>query len=453
MAITPDEWLPILAKRLDLAYPRIATLRRYSNGNAPLPEMGENVKASWQAFQKKARTNYGGLALASLAMRVKPNGIRVGESGENEAVLVALRQWRDNRLDVQFADAIFDYLDVGIGYMAVGAGVGAGVGAVITREMPENFIAATDPLRPWKARAALKVWRDVDLRRDFAYVWAIGEGQLYYRDSRPTSGVLLTRASGSWIKTGPPDVYEGEPSVVILERKGGEGFIEPHLDVIDRINAGKLQRLTTTAMQAFRQRGIKGDLPEKDSDGNDIDWKAVFEPAPGALWDLPPGVDIWESQDSSTAITAMLLGEKADARDFAAVTHTPISALIPDGENQTTQGAENAKEGQIFQAKEEISRLGSGLAVVMVHALRAENVEIGDATVQILWQPPDHVSLSERFAAAALAKASGMSRKTILRDIIGMTPDQIKQDEADLADEQLNAVALIQPVPSGNPVA
>ncbi len=60
MATTPAEWLPILAKRLDGRQKRIAVNRSYANGNAPLPEMGKNTKATWVAFQKKARTNVGG---------------------------------------------------------------------------------------------------------------------------------------------------------------------------------------------------------------------------------------------------------------------------------------------------------------------------------------------------------------------------------------------------------
>lgn len=437
MASTPEEWLPVLAKRLDDRQPRVGKLRSYANGQAPLPEMGRNVKASWQAFQRKARTNYGGLCVESLANRMVPNGIRIGSVEESEALVSARRILRDNRWDVQVSDAIRDYLITSIGYLVVGRESGK---AVITREMPEYAIAATDPLRPWKARAFLKVWRDADEGKDFAFVWVEGGRQKFVRKSSGSDGKMLSGVSGGWEKDGEFESYKGDVPVVVLERADGVGLFEPHTDVLDRINLGKLQRLVVTAMQAFKQRAVKGGLPTEDDDGNDIDWAAVLTPAPGALWDLPEGIDIWESEQ--TDIRPLLEGEKTDARDFAAVTRTPISVFIPEGANQSAEGAAAAKEGQVFQAKDEIKRVRTGLAVAVVYALRAEGVELGDDTVEVMFEPPEHVSMTEKYAAATAAKGAGVSRRAILRDILGMSPDQIAQDEADLAAEQLASFTL-----------
>lgn len=436
-AVTPDEWLPILTKRLDARQPRVTLLRSYATGNAPMPEMGNNVRASWAAFQKKARTNYGGLCVDSLANRMVVNGIAIGSSGNTNALSAARRILRDNRWDVQVADAIRDYLITSTGYILVSTEDGK---AVITREMPEQAIAAVDPLRPWKARAFFKAWRDLDDGNDYSFVLATGIRQRYVRKSKNDRGVQIPRVSGEWEKLGEPETFEGDPSVVVLQRPDGIGLFEPHLDVIDRINLGKLQRLVITAMQAFRQRATKGGLPTEDEEGNSIDYAKIFEPAPGALWDLPEGIDIWESEQ--TDIRPLLEGEKADARDFAAVTRTPISVFIPEGANQSAEGAANAKEGQIFQAKDEIARVTVGLAVAVVYALRVEGVELGSDTVEVLWEPPAHVSMSEKYAAAAQAKAAGLSLRSIQRTILGMSPDEIDQEEADRADELLASEAL-----------
>jgi hypothetical protein len=445
MAVTPNEWLPILTKRLDERQARIALLRSYSNGNAPMPEMGANVKASWVAFQKKARTNYGGLCVDSLANRLIVNGVRIGETSTSEALTVAQRILRDNRWDIQVSDAVRDYLVTATGYILVSSDQGR---AVITREMPEQAIAAVDPLRPWKARAFLKVWRDIDAGMDYAHVFVSGSRQRYARRSTTETGTIIARATGGWQMAADPEFFDGDVPVVVLERPDGIGLFEPHMDVIDRINVGKLQRLVITAMQAFRQRATKGGLPQQDEDGNDIDYAKIFEPAPGALWDLPEGIDIWESQQ--TDIRPMLEGEKADARDFAAVTRTPISVFIPEGANQSAEGAASAKEGQVFQAKDEISRLTVGLAVAVVYALRVEGVDLGTDTVTVLWEPPEHVSMAEKFTAAAQAKAAGLSLRTIQRTILGMGPDEIIQEEADRADELLASTALVA---NGNPFA
>ena len=65
-----------------------------------------------------------------------------------------------------------------------------------------------------------------------------------------------------------------------------------------------------------------------------------------------------------------------------------------------------------------------------------------DDTLEVLFAPPEHVSLSERYAAAVQAKGAGLSARTIKRDILGMTPDQIAQDEADAGSDMLAAALL-----------
>lgn len=447
MPTTPEEWLPILARRLDQRAPRTKKLRSYCDGDAPLPEMGKNVRASWEAFQKKARINYGGLAVWALKRRIRPRGVRLANN--DAALAAAQRIWRDNRLTVQFGAAIVDRLEVGVGYVVIGRD--AAGKAIVTREKPELFYAITDPVRPWRAKQAIKVWRDDIAGRDFAWVWVNGSRQKFVRESK-VNGVLYGRAfSADWQPSadldGKPIVeeYDGDPSVIVLERPSHQALIEPHLDLIDSINLGKLQRLVITAMQAFKQRALKksGDgegLSDKDDDENDVDYQKIFEPAPGALWDLPEGIDIWESE--SVDIRPLLEGEKADARTFAAVTTTPVSVFLPDGANQSAEGAANAKEGHISLAEDEIDDVSPGLALAIVYALQFEGVDLGDATVEIDLAPPALVSLSEKYAAAAQAKGAGLARKTILRTVLGMTPDEIKQDELDLADEQLAAFML-----------
>lgn len=460
--MTPDEWLPILAGRLDARYvgsniegeyPGVAKLRRYAHGRADLPEMGKNVKKSWELFQKKSRTDYGGAAVRSLSNRVRTNGLRIGESDKHPALPAARRQWRDNRMDVQVKDAIRDYLETRYGYLVVG--VDSSGHAVITREIPEQFIAEPDPLRPWKARATLKVWRDTVAQVDHAVVVVPGFAQAYTRKSQTENGTLRVGAGGSgWVPDGDLIEYDGEPTVGILDRADLGAFLEQHMDVIDRINLGKLNRLVTTAMQAFRQRALKpkdeksGGLPQKDEDGNDIDWAKALEPAPGALWDLPVAIDIWESQP--TDIRPLLEGEKADARDFSAVVGTPIWVLLPGGENQSAAAADGSKEPEVFQARDDIARIRPALAVVLVYALRVEGIDLGDDTLEVLFDDPAFRSLTEKYAAAVQAKAAGESWKSIATNILGYSPDQIAQDALDKAEEQLAAITMLgatQPAP------
>jgi hypothetical protein len=445
VATTPAEWLPVLAKRLDARQDRIARNRSYSNGNAPLPEMGKNTKATWKAFQKKARTNYGGLGCQSLGGRIVPNGVRVGTSSTSPAVLAARRVWRDNRLDVVFGDAISTMLTTSVSYLIVGVREGQ---PIITAEIPEQVITAPDPTQPWRARAALKAWRDPDTGLDHALVWTPGERQHFARKSTNSTGTPIPQVDGEWEAFGEPETYTGGVPVYVLENKDSVAEFEPHIDVIDRINLGKLQRLVTTAMQAFKQRALKGGLPTEDEDDNAIDWAKMLEPAPGALWDLPEGIDVWESP--ATDIRPLLDAETVDARDFAAVMQTPLDVFVPEGQNQSATGAANAHKGEIQKAKDRIARAGAPMEGAMLSALQILGLDDGE-TVQITFETPEHVSLSEKSSAAAQAKAGGKSQRWIDEHIWGMSPDEIDQEETDRSAEQLLTATLIgAPSASGN---
>lgn len=437
MPTTPDEWLPVLAKRLDARQPRIAKLRKYSTGDAPMPEMGPNTKASWEAFQKKARTDMGGLLCSSLSGRMVPNGVRVGETPASPATAALRRVWRDNRLAVVFADAIWNMLSVSYGYLITGVRTGE---PVITSETPEQVIVAPDAVQPWRSIAALKAWRDEETGYDYALVWVPGVRQKYRRTSKNESGSVRASTVGGWEPYGEPETYVGALPVFELANANGFAEFEPHIDVIDRINLGKLQRLVVTAMQAYKQRAMKGGLPDKDNEGNDIDWAKILEPAPGALWDLPEGVDVWESQ--STDIRPLLDGEKTDLRDFAAVTMSPIDVFIPDGQNQSATGAANVHKGEIQKAKDRIARVSAPMEGALLAALRILALDDG-STVQVLWEPPEHVSLSEKAAASVAAKGSGKSQRWIDENIWGMSPEEIAQEEAARAEEQLQAAILV----------
>jgi hypothetical protein len=436
MAVTPAEWLPVLAKRLDDRRARVDLLMSYVTGDAPLPEMNRATREAWARFQREARTSYGLLVVEALTDRFVPNGVRVGDDDVSEASIAARRIFRDNRLSVVFPDAARVAFTCSVGYLIVGEDAGK---AVITAESPEFVTTAPDPLRPWVSRAAIKVWRDEDVRFDFAFVWANGIRQKF---ARPINDHNLrpwrTAADGTWTPLGTPEPYEGNVPVFALDNKGGVGEFEPHLDMLNGLNRSKLNRLTTVAMQAFKQRMLEGGLPETDEAGNTLNWAQVFEPSPGAVWDLPEGVKVSELADGAQGIMAMLAAEKEDVRAFAGVTKTPLPMLMP--ENDSAAGAENQMSGLNSKAKDRISRFKPPLALAMVYALRIEGFkDVGD--VEILTEEPEHVTISEKYAAAAQANGL-LAIRTIQRQILGMSQAAIAEDEVNRAAEQLSAFTL-----------
>jgi hypothetical protein len=205
-----------------------------------------------------------------------------------------------------------------------------------------------------------------------------------------------------------------------------------------------LQRLVITAMQAYRQRATKGDLPSEDAEGNEIDYADMFKPGPGALWQLPDGVELWESQQ--TDVSSILAANKDDITHLAAVTRTPLPTLIPDGANQTAEGASFAKEGLIFKAEDRKARASVALELAMGAALAIESgARVPVEGVEAQWQPVERRSLAER--ADAATKAQDLPWRTRMTDIWGYSADRVDQMESERAADALVASLSQPPIP------
>jgi hypothetical protein len=443
MADTPQEWLPILAKRLDDDLSRVRLLTRYTDGDAPLPEGGKNVKASWRKFQQESRTNWGLMIREAVADRVVPNGITIAGSADSAKAKQAQRIWRDNRMDSVFKDWIRYGLTTRQSFLTLFQGEG---GAVITADSQETMVVSTDPLQPWRVRSALRVWRDLDVEKDFVVVWTDGARQKFSRDCYTGNNVnkrrLVRLVSGDWEPVGDQVDTGKPPPVTVYNNPGGFGEFEAHLDDINRINGGVLRRLTIEAMQAFRQRALKsaegsGGLPKTDLQGNEIDYSKIFEPAPGALWDLPPGVDLWESQQ--TDIRPLLEGSRDDIRKLSSSTRTPLPMLMPDNANQTAAGATATSEGHLAKCQDRMAEAKVGITGCLVDALRLEGTELAeDETLEVAFEPVGMVSLSEKYAACGQVGVK-LPWKSVARDVLGWSEQQISQADLELADEALTA--------------
>jgi hypothetical protein len=86
--------------------------------------------------------------------------------------------------------------------------------------------------------------------------------------------------------------FEDVMPVVRFRNRDGVGEFERHIDVLDRINRSLLRGLVVMTYQAFKQRAVTGDLPEKDEAGNLINYQELLKAGPDALWLLPPDVKI-----------------------------------------------------------------------------------------------------------------------------------------------------------------
>jgi hypothetical protein len=440
-------------------------------------------------------------------MRVR--AIRTAAANDDRGDQVAWRYWTRTGMDVQAPDVFSDMLTFSEGYVRVS--LDADGLPVALRRDPRFCIAIPDPLNPLKTLAAFELlWDEVALK-DYAYLWIRdgGQGRQYVAESprlvRPRNVVIPgistsdARRFGWWwpqlgfdvasftMRPNIDDVVEADRDggpycqtlsanvvpVVRFDNRDGVGEFEEHLDVLDRIHHTVLQRVVTAAVQAYKQRALEQEggangaqvpdrLPAKDpKTGEPIDWASIFQPGPDALWKLPPGVKIWESQ--IVDLKPMLAAAQDDIKTLSAVTDTPLP-LLSDDVNQSAEGAQFRREGLVFRVEDRESLAGRKLAEVVALMFlfapdedRYASAGRGRAKVdradpsQIVtdWAPAERFSLSER--ADADSKNKTLSVRMASVKVWGLTPDEAEINYQQRKNEmaELPALYRLSQLPAG----
>ena len=430
---TPQEWLTLLGQRLDDRQPELRRLSDYVTGNAPLPRGATKVREAYAEWQKMSRTDFANLVVDACAERLTVAGFRVGDdAGDNDA---ARALWRRSLMEATSNDVTRDMLIYGVAYAMASP---SPRGPILTRESPMSAITDHDPLDPTLVRAGLKTWVDGDT--DYAVLHIPGWVYRFSRHRGDLNPLPVVSGFAKWQPDGDPQPtgLDVVPMVRFANRDMVGEFAR-HTDLLDRINWVILQRLLIIAMQAFRQRAVKGDLPEVDADGNEIDWAQVFVPGPDALWTLPDGVDIWESEPGD--IAQILSAVKDDIRDLSAVTRTPMSVLSPDSANQSAEGAALMREGLVFKVEDRQRRMAPfwDQLVSMGLALADQPAE-----VQVQWAPAERASMAEK-SDAAVKLATVLPWRRVATDVMGYPADEVDRMEIERTSDALNAM-LAAPV-------
>jgi hypothetical protein len=460
-------WLQRLSGKLARRRPRLDMLDAYYRGDGPLPAgAGPHLRRAYQEFQRKARTNWAGLVVESARQRMIPVAFKTAAGGDDNGDKVAARIWRANGLAVESADVHRTMLSLGDAYVMVGRLDEETGQPVITAEDPRQVVTEHDPVQQRRVVAGLKQFRDDIDGRDLAYLYLPGEParvRVAYREVGKPAGVPAAGPYGSWVWDGAlqrrtllpgPDVsgWEWDDSlagelpfntvpVVRFRNLGGWGEYEHHLDLLDRLNHTVLQRLVIVAVQAYRQRAVKGSLPRTDDQGREIDYRDLFSADPGALWELPDGVDLWESGQAD--LTPVLASVRDDLQALAAVTQTPLHHLQPESANQSAEGASLSREGLVFKVEDRIARADAAWAQVMSLAFRwlGDDERADLLSIEPLWTPAERYSLAERADAATKATAAGVPARTVWSKIWQFTPEEIAEMEQQRADDALIAAA------------
>lgn len=424
---SPGWWLHRASRKLVSRQSRLDDLISRFEGDSPLPHVNASIGDAYRSFQKKSRTNWPENIVEAVRERMTLTGIRTaveeGESGDLTAWEIA----EESGLAVELSDVLQMMLSAGDGYMIVGKDA-VTQRPVITGEDPRQVVTIHDPVQQRKVRAALKMFHDRDEERDYAYLYRPGRVHVAFRDiKRPAkTGPIFNTRTWDWddTKGGADGQALDDPDmlpVVRFRNRRGVGEFELHRDLLDRIDHMVLMRLVIATFQAFRQRAVKG-LPDEDDEGNEIEWKDVFTADPGALWQLPQGVEFWESENFD--LRPLLEGEKEDLRSLAAVTRTALSYLAPDMAAQSAEGASLMREAQIFRTEDRIARANESVKDVMSYAFTiAGDVKRADRSkLKPMWSSPERLTLAARGDAAT--KAEDLPARERLIHIWGFSPDE-----------------------------
>lgn len=445
---TDDWWLMKLAVDFGLDLPRMYQMKSYAEGTNALPdEVDPAMREAYRKFIHLSRLNMAELIVSARTNREKPLGFRTAAPGDDMGDSAAWKMWKRNGMKVGARDFFTAAGNYGSAYLTTTGPQAPSVDAQPLIVPSDGFSTITSPfeLQPWKSEAALKVGWDPINQVDILTLFRGGYMRQAMREGRkssvPSNGRKWTPGRGwDWVSDPVPLGYTTEVPVFRLTGPGGMGMFEKHLDSLDRITDGIRQRLTITAMQAFKQRAVKGDLPDvypadHPQAGQRIDYDSIFKAGPAALWRLPLGADIWES--TVTDITPILSGSKDDIKNLAAASSTALYMLSPDAAGGSAEGASLARESLTFSVEEWIDRaeIPITLALGTGFLAQADMVRAAVGDIEIIWAPVDRSSIIERAAASAQAKTGGLSQRMINEKIFQLTPSEIAQEEQNRNDE------------------
>jgi hypothetical protein len=459
---TPGWWMKRLLTRLDARRPYYEGLWRYYDGSHSLSSpTTKEVREAYRRLMRMARTNYGELVVEAVRERLMPAGFRTGAVSDPMGDAEAWRVWQGNGLDADCDLVHRPFLVMGAAYVIVGPrDPDTGV-PVITPEDPRQVIAEMDPVRRRRVNAGLKVFRDDVAGVDRCYLYLPGEVHRATRTAAARTdpaGRTVTTASptnilSGWEQDGPPQRLPANlagrvPVVPFLNRPDATGDttseLGGHVGLLDRITYTMLNRLEIATLQAFRQRAVKG-VPLHDETGADINYDDIFSMDPAALWVLPDTAEIWES--GQVDLSGLRQSIRDDVQDLAAVTRTPLFYLTPEATNGSAEGAALSREGLVFKAQDRIRALSDPWEDVMALAFAwaGDDARAARSDMEVLWEPPERYSLSERADAASKATAGGLTWEQVMALVWQLSPQEIARAKVDRAQAAFLAAALAPP--------
>lgn len=407
--------------------PGLDLLHRYISGEPPLTRVSQGWRETMRPYVRKGRLNVAELVVGSASDRMVPTGWVTSLDNDLDGDAVAAEVAAENDLPVVGADLSRHMLTYRRGHLMLSAPRPGSDIPTITAEDPRFLSVEADQITGL-ARAALK--EGVDEWTGKAMWWLFLPGRVHVARQDQRSGLRLEAPQAL------PSAFRDSVPIFTATNRDDVGEFERHLDTLDRINDGIFERLIIAKYQAFRQRAVTG-LPLKDDHGDEIDYSDVFTADPGALWQMPPGAEMWESQNVDLGPLRMAI--KDDLEHLAAVTRTPLHMINPDAASGSAAGAETMREGNTFRIRDRRRRVEGALNRTLSSTLRAMGQEDRARLrgIRTLWEPTEVQSVTSRAAAMRDASQGGVPFEAAAVDFGGFAPADLPRLRAARATDLL----------------
>lgn len=441
---SPGWWMQKGATRIREQYSRLDDLIRRANGDARLPE-GTNPAMSdaYCAFQSKARANWADTIVRARDERIKLNGFSTAADADADGDSVAQAMAKRARLYAELPDAVWFALVCASGPMMIGRKDDR---TVVTAEDPRQVAIFRDPATN-DIRAAIKVMSDQDIGKQYAYLMLDatepdGPKSLWLHvASRETRSRSFPVFSSAWDWDREPELLDLDRlPITELTSRRGVGVFELHTDLLDKINLQTLQGLVIAAMQAYKQRALVN-LPDVDDDGNTIDWSGILTAGPGAVWNLPEGVELKEFSEAD--VRGILEMSKDSRRELSDLTSTPLRASVADSANQTAEGAQYAREQLVFSIEDFLGLNDEPVAdaMALIAQWEGDDSRSDPSLIVPRWADPTRRSLAEMGDVDSKAQNT-LPLKERLVKIWGYSPSEADRVAAEKRAEQMESQAL-----------
>jgi hypothetical protein len=445
-----EQWRDVLLNHYEAAMPRVRLLAKYWNGEPNVPGL-EHAHEGWKDLIDLNRTPVARLVVEDKTDRIKPQSFTVvGDADATAESTDARDMWTKSRMDSSYRNFLNELQAYGASHLSVNTVEGE---TFIRHEKIEQVYVISDPYLPWKTKAAMKV---VDGGDDFdyltVYVGGTGGNWMYSfrRRSWANYSSFLKRSElKRWedIKRGWEFQSEHAFTTAIPIYKATwneeQGIYETATDLIDKYHYQNLELSYISRNTAFPQTAILGDLDDEDEDGNAVDITKMLKRDPGELWQLGRdaegnAAEIWQSQ--AYDFRPQLQAIHQTLATFAAMMKTPVTTVIPDGQNQAAEAARLTREGSVAVARSIITAASPVFEDVLSEAINISGAS--GRRVRMTFEPLFETSEADRWEAAALAAEKvGMSKRYIITEILGHPGSVADEEEAREKEAQAKADA------------